>query len=131
MNNLYQIEAAISAAEDLYIHSQECSTEDWHVIVAGDYDSLVSHLGLYCAEFGVTITADQAHLATPDGTVMPAARFQLVNNPMKRMSRTKIQYVLERLGFYLIAQGDSPALMVVGPETTTVYSKHEFEEDED
>lgn len=125
-----KIEQAISSAEDLYVREQRCDTEDWSIVVAGNYDQLVQAMGTYCEETGVTITADRADLGTPEG-LQPGARFQLVNNPMSRLSSLKIQYVLERLGFYLIAVAESPALMVIGPDETTVYSKEEIESEED
>ena len=125
-----EIEKVISEAEDLYIHSQSCDTEDWSIVVAGNYDDLVSAMGTYCEQTGVTITADRADMGTPQG-LQSGARFQLVNNPMSRLSRTKIQYILERLGFYLIAVAESPALMVVGPDETTVYSKYDMESEEE
>lgn len=121
-----KIEQAISGAEDLYVNYLECDTENWSVIVAGEYQRLVEAAAEYCEEIGITMTVDEAQLATPTG-LQSAARVQLVNNPMKRLSRTKIQFVLERLGFYMIAVADTPALIVIGPEKTAMYSKHEME----
>lgn len=125
-----EIEQAISDAEDLYIHSQRCDSKEWSIVVAGDYDALVQAMATYCEQTGVTITADRADMGTPQG-LMPGARFQLVNNPMNRLSERKIEYTLERLGFYLIAVAQSPALLVVGPDETMIYSKYEIENEED
>lgn len=125
-----EIEQAISDAEDLYIHSQSCDTKDWSILVAGNYEQLIQAMGTYCEQVGVTITADRADLGTPQG-LQAGARFQLINNPMQRLSERKIQFVLERLGFYLIAVAESPALIVIGPDETTIYSKYEMEQAED